>query len=122
MLSLALRLGRAITPTGWLTIGVLAAFLIFGAYCAHHGADSVRDRHAAEEAKIEAKTASARETGAEEALTETTTITNRKLERDHAAQALPDSLPDDRELRRRCRQLRDAGRSLPACRGLEGPA
>ena len=37
-------------------------------------------------------------------------------ERDHAAEAYSDGVPDDRELRRRCRQLRDAGRDLPACR------
>lgn len=116
------RIARALTPTAWLTLAVLAAFLIFGAYCSHRGADAVRDRHAADRAKVEAKASSARETGASEALTDTTTITNRKMERDHAAEALPDGLPDDRELRRRCRQLRDAGRSLPACRGLEGSA
>ncbi|WP_313105273.1 hypothetical protein, partial [Brevundimonas sp.] len=105
MIAFALRLGRALSPTAWIAIAVLAAFLIFGAYCAHRGADGVRDRHAADQAKVEAKAASARETAAGERLTDTTTITNRKLERDHAAEALPDSLPDDRELRRRCRQL-----------------
>jgi len=122
MIALVLRLGRALTPTTWLTLAVLAAFLIFGAYCSHRGADGVRDRQAAKEAKIEAKASSARETAAGERLADTTTITNRKMERDHAAEALPDSLPDDRELRRRCRQLRDAGRIPTACRGLEGPA
>jgi len=120
MITVLLRIGRALTPTAWLALAVLAAFLIFGAYCAHRGADGVRDRQAAEQAKIEAKASSARETAAGERLADTTTITNRKMERDHAAQALPDSLPDDRELRRRCRQLRDAGRIPPACRGLEG--
>ncbi len=122
MIAFALRLGRALTPTAWLALAVLAAFLIFGAYCAHRGAESVRDRHAAEQAMTEAKASSARETAAGERLTDNTTITNRKMERDHAAEALPDSLPDDRELRRRCRQLHDAKRSPPACRGLEGPA
>jgi hypothetical protein len=121
VIAAALRLGRSLTPTAWLALAVLAAFLIFGAYCSHRGAENVRERQAAKEAKIETKASGARQTGAVEALTETATITNRKLERDHAAQALPDSLPDDRELRRRCRQLRDAGRSLPTCRGLEGP-
>lgn len=116
------RIGRGLTPTAWITIAVLVAFLIFGAYCSQRGAEGVRDRQAAEQAKVERKASSARETGAEEALTDTTTIRNRQEERDHAAQALPDGVPDDRELRRRCRQLLDAGRSLPACRGLEGPA
>lgn len=37
MIALALRFGRALTPTAWLALGVLAAFLIFGAYCAYQG-------------------------------------------------------------------------------------
>jgi len=122
MIAFALRVGRVLTPTAWLALAVLAAFLIFGAYCAHRGADGVRYQHAAEQAEVERKASSARETGANEALTDTTTIRNRQEERDHAAQALPDGVPDDRELRRRCRQLLDAGRSLPACRGFDGPA
>ena len=122
MIALALRIGRVLTPTAWLALAILAAFLIFGAYCSHKGAEGVRDRHAAEQARVEAKASSARETAAGERLSDTTTITNRKMERDHAAEALPDSLPDDRELRYRCRQLRDVERIPPACRGLEGPA
>ena len=59
---------------------------------------------------------SARETAAGERLNDTQSIRNRQEERDHAAEAYPDGVPDDRELRRRCRQLRDAGRDLPACR------
>jgi len=122
VIAFALRIGRALTPTAWLALVVLAAFLIFGAYCAHRGAEGVRDRQAAEQAKVEAKASSARETSAGEAVNDTTTIRNRQEERDHAAEALPDGLPDDRELRRRCRQLLDAGRTPPACRGLEDPA
>jgi hypothetical protein len=122
MIALALRMVRALTPTAWLALAILAAFLIFGAYCAHRGADGVRDRQAASALKVERKASSAREIAAGERLADTTTIRNRQEERDHAAEALPDGVPDDRELRRRCRQLLDAGRSLPACRGLEGPA
>jgi hypothetical protein len=122
VIALALRIGRALTPTAWLALAILAAFLIFGGYCAHRGAEVVRDRQAAEQARVEAKGSSARETAAGERLTDTTTIRNRQEERDHAAQALPDGVPDDRELRRRCRQLRDVRRVPPACRGLEGPA
>jgi hypothetical protein len=122
MIALALRIARTFPPRTWLLFAVLAAFLIFGGYCAHRGADGVRDRQAAEQAKVEAKASSARETAAGERLTDTTTIRDRQKERDDAAEALPDGLPDDRELRRRCRQLRDTGRSPPACRGLEGPA
>lgn len=112
---IALRFLRTLTPTAWITIGVLAAFLLFGGYCAHRAAQGERDRQAAQAHKIEAKASSARETAAGERQTDTSTIRNRQEERDHAAEAIPDSLPDDRELRRRCRQLRDAGRSLPAC-------
>lgn len=39
-----------------------------------------------------------------------------------AAEAIPDSRPDDRELRRRCRQLCDSGRTPAACAGFAGPA
>lgn len=122
MMALIRQFLRTLTPAAWGAVAVLIAFLIFGAYCSHRAAEGVRDRQAAAAAKVEAKASSARETGANEALNDTTTITSRKMERDHAAEALPDSLPDDRELRRRCRQLLDAGRSPPACRGLTGPA
>ena len=122
MIAWALRVVRALTPTTWISIAVLFAFLIFGAYCTHRGAEGVRDRQAAEQAKTESKASAAREAAASERLTDTTTIRNRQEERNHAAQALPDGVPDDRELRRRCRQLRDAERSPPACRGFEGPA
>jgi hypothetical protein len=116
------RIARTFSSTAWLVIAILAAFLIFGAYCSHRAAEGERDRHVAATAKVERKASGARETAAGEALTDTTTIRNRQEERDHAAEALPDGVPDDRELRRRCRQLRDAGRSLAACRGPEGPA
>ena len=119
---IALRFLRALTPTAWITIGVLAAFLLFGGYCAHRAAQGERDRQAVQAHKIEAKASSARETAAGERQTDATTIRNRQEERDHAAEAIPDSLPDDRELRRRCRQLRENGRSLPACDGLDRSA
>ena len=119
---IALRIFRALTPTAWIIIAVLAAFLLFGGYCAHRAAQGERDRQAAETHKTEARAASARETAAGERHADTTTIRNRQEERDHAAEAIPDSLPDDRELRRRCRQLREAGRRLPACDGLDRPA
>lgn len=105
---------------GWITVGVLAAFLLFGAYCAHRAAEGERARQAAEQAEIERKASAARETASTERLNDTLTIQGRQKERDDAAEALPDSVPDDRELRRRCRQLRDAGRELPACAGLGG--
>jgi len=79
MIALALRVTRTFPSRTWLLFAVLAAFLIFGGYCAHRGAEGVRDRQAAKVAKVEAKASSARETGAEEALTDTTTIRNRQV-------------------------------------------
>ncbi len=73
MLTLALGLGRALAPTTWLAIALLTAFLTFGGYCAHRGAEGVRDRQAAEQAKVEAKASAAREAAASERLTDTTT-------------------------------------------------
>lgn len=64
MIALALRIARTFPPRTWLLFAVLAAFLIFGGYCAHRGAEGVRDRQAAEQAKVEAKASSARETAA----------------------------------------------------------
>lgn len=104
----------------WIALGILAAFLITGTYCAHRGAEAEKARQAAQRGETERRASTARETAADERLTDTTTIRNRQEKRDHEAQALPDGVPDERELRRRCRQLREAGRSLPACDGLAG--
>lgn len=109
------RIPPMLSPKGWLAVAVLAAFLLFGAYCAHRAAEGERARQAAEQAKIEEKAASARETAADERLNDTLTIQDRQKERDDAAEALPDSVPDARELQRRCRQLRDNGIEPAAC-------
>lgn len=114
------RVPGMLSPKGWLAVGVLILFLGFGAYCAQRAAQGERDKQAAAAAQIERKASAARETASTERLNDTLTIQGRQKERDHAAEALPDSAPDDRELRRRCRQLRDAGRSLPVCAGLGG--
>jgi len=113
---------RLLRPTGWLIVAIIAGFILTGAYCSYRGAQGERDRQAAQTQKTDAKASSARETAAVEREADTTTIRNRQEERDHAAEAIPDSRPDDRELRRRCRQLREAGRSLPACDGLDRSA
>ena len=109
------RIPSMLSPKGWIAVAVLAAFLLFGAYCAHRAAEGERDRQAAEVHKIEVKASSARETAADERLNDTTIIQDRQKERDNAAQALPDSVPDARELQRRCRQLRDNGIEPAAC-------
>lgn len=107
---------RLLSPTGWLIVAIIAAFVLTGAYCSHRGAQGERDRQAVETQKTEAKASGARETAAREASIETPIIRNRQDQRDRAAEAIPDSHPDDRELRRRCRQLRDAGKTHPLCR------
>ncbi|MCW0047778.1 hypothetical protein OIU13_14705 [Brevundimonas sp. BT-123] len=112
---------RLLSPTGWLIAVIIAAFVLTGAYCSYRGAQGERDRQAVQTHKTEAKASSARETAAVEREADTTAIRNRQEERDHAAEAIPDSRPDDRELRRRCRQLREAGRSRPACNGFDRP-
>lgn len=104
----------------WIVLGILAAFLLTGGFCAHRAAQGEKARQAAEQAETERRASTARETAATERSTDTTIIRNRQEERNHAADAIPDSLPDERELRRRCRQLRDAGRSLPACERFAG--
>ena len=115
------RIPALLSPRGWIAVGVLAAFLAFGGYCAHRAVEAERAKAAAEQAEAEARAASARETASGERLNDTLTIRDRQKERDDAAHSLPDSIPDDRELRRRCRQLRDAGRTgFPACAGFEG--
>lgn len=114
------RMPAMLTARGWLIVAILAAFAATGAYCAHRGAEAEKTRQAAQASEIERKASTARETAADERLTDTTTIRNRQEERDHEAQALPDGVPDERELRRRCRQLREAGRSVSACERFAG--
>lgn len=62
----------------------------------------------------------AKETAADERLTDTTTINDRKEERANATATLPDTRPSDRRVRRGCVQLRQQGTrdaDLPlACR------
>ncbi|MNU34481.1 hypothetical protein D3C71_230620 [compost metagenome] len=48
MIGFVIRIKRALTPTAWLALAVLAAFLIFGAYCAHQGADDARKADASQ--------------------------------------------------------------------------
>ncbi|MFN3354042.1 MAG: hypothetical protein ACK4Z5_10575 [Brevundimonas sp.] len=115
-LKAALVFLRSISPRAWAVIGLLTAFLIFGAYCAQ----AERDRQAARQAEQNVRVAQAGSTAVSQAARETTTINQRQQERDRAAEAIPDSVPDERDLRRRCRQLRDAGRDLPACRAFGG--
>ncbi|HEY1071522.1 hypothetical protein [Brevundimonas sp.] len=117
MIALIRQLARALTPTAWIALAVLAAFLIFGAYCAHRGAEGVRDRHAAEQAKTEAKASSARETAAATRATDTTIINAREKELSDAVSSLPDAAPSPRRVALACERLRQQGSRLPASCG-----
>ncbi|MFN4296817.1 MAG: hypothetical protein ACK4FB_08235 [Brevundimonas sp.] len=121
LLSGARALARNTPWQVWAAIGLLILVLSFGGYCAHRAAQGEKARQAAEQAKTEQRASSSRETASAERLNDTLTIRDRQQERDDDAEALPDAVPDDRELRRRCRQLRESGNDgLPACAGLGG--
>lgn len=109
MIALALRIGRALTPTSWIVLAVLTSFLIIGAYCSHRGADGVRDSQAAATAKIEVKASSARETAATTRTTDTTIINAREKELSDAVHSLPDAAPSPRRLALACERLRQQG-------------
>ncbi|ADK99367.1 hypothetical protein [Brevundimonas subvibrioides] len=112
---------RTFPLRSWLILAAVAALLTLGAWLYFAGREDERDDQADRQARVEAKASAGRETAATERTLDTTAIQARQAERDHAAEALPDSAPDERDLRRRCRQLRDAGLDPAACRGLEGP-
>ena len=40
------RIPSLLSPKGWIAVAVLAAFLLFGAYCAHRAVQGERDRQA----------------------------------------------------------------------------
>ena len=119
-LALARRVPGLLSLRGWAVVGVLCLFLAFGAYCSHRAAQGERDRQAARDAAEQVRAAQAGSQAVRQAARDEVTINQRQQERDHAAEAIPDGVPDERELRRRCRQLRDAGRDLPACRAFGG--
>jgi len=114
-MTVVLRIFRALTPTAWIVIAVLAAFLLFGGYCAHRAAQGERDRQTNHTRKIEAKAASARETASGERQADTTTINTREKELSNAVQSLPDARPSPRRLALACERLRHQGNTrLPA--------
>lgn len=125
MIAFALRIGRALTPTAWITIAVLAAFLIFGGYCAHRGADGVRDRQAVKVAKDERRASSGRETASSERLHDQSTLNTQRKAQTDALSPLPDAVPSDRRVVRHCLRLQrdgvDTGR-FPECGRLGGQA
>lgn len=115
-------LPRLLSLKAWLWLGAVLAVLLIALWLYNAGGDAVREDVAAETAKVEARAGKGREVAATERVLDETGVDRRQRERDHAAEQTPDSVPDDRELRRRCRQLRDHGLAgdVPACRGPEG--
>ena len=115
------RVPTMLRPKGWIAVALLAAFLLFGAYCAHRAAEGERDRQAAETRRTEEKASSARETAADERLNDTTIINAREKELSDAVNSLPDARPSPRRLALACERLRQQGNTrLPAECGPEG--
>jgi hypothetical protein len=115
-----LGLGRLLTPRAWLILAALIAVLLIALWIYNAGGKAVRVDVAIEAAQVEVKAGKGRETAATERTVDTGANAARLEEWNHAAEQTPDASPDDRELQRRCRQLRDAGRDvsqLAQCRG-----
>lgn len=125
MIALALRAWRTFPPRTWLLFAVLAAFLIFGGYCAHRGAEGVRNRQAVKVATDERKASNARETSSNERLNDQSTLNTQRKAQTDALSPLPDAVPSDRRVVRHCLRLQrdgiDPGR-FPECSGSSGQA
>lgn len=121
VLAAARRIPSMLSPKGWIVVALLAAFLLFGAYCAHRAAEGERDRQAAETRRTEEKASSARETAAGERLNDTTIINAREKELSDAVNSLPDARPSPRRLALACERLRQQENArLPTECGPEG--
>ena len=117
----ARRIVRALTPRTWLILAALLAALVAAAWLYNAGRDAVRRDVAAEAARAEARAGKGRETAATERAIDAAANADKLEQWNHDAEQTPDTLPDDRTLRRRCRQLREAGTvGVPACRRFEG--
>ena len=112
---------RLLSPTGWLIVVIIAAFVLTGAYCSRRGAQGERDRQAVETQQTEAKASGARETAAREASVETPIINAREKDLSDAVNSLPDAVPSTRRVRLACERLRQQGNTrLPAECGFGG--
>lgn len=109
MIAFALSIWRALTPTGWLIVAIIAAFVLTGAYCSYRGAQGERDRKAVETHKTDAKGSGGREIAAREASVETPIINAREKDLSDAVNSLPDAVPSARRVRLACERLRHQG-------------
>lgn len=119
-LTFAKGLARALPVRTWLILAGAVAVLLLALWIFNAGGNAVREDVAAERAAVEARAAKGREKAATERAIDTAATAEKLEQWNHDAEQTPDAAPDDRELRRRCRQLRDAGRVLPVCRRFEG--
>jgi hypothetical protein len=103
------RIPSMLSPKGWLAVAVLAAFLLFGAYCAHGAAEGERDRQAAETRRAEGKASTGRETASAERLNDALSNNAAREELTDALDQLPDAVPSDRRVRLACERLRRQG-------------
>lgn len=121
MIAFLTGLPRLLSPKGWIWLGVTVAALALALWLFNAGGDAVREDVAAEAARVEVKAGKGRETAGTERHLNDAAIDRRLEEWNRDAEQTPDAAPDDRELRRRCRQLWDAGtRDVPACRRFTG--
>lgn len=116
------RIPGMLSPKGWIAVALLAAFLLFGAYCAHRAAQGERGHQAAVTAKIEAKASSARETASSERLNDQASLNQQRKATDDALAPLPDAVPSDRRRARHCLRLPNGGADFPECRRPDGQA
>lgn len=118
-----LRLLRSVPWQVWLMAALLLGLCLMLAASHAAGERDAEARRADRDQAVVTRAADGRETAAGDRAADTRRIQTDLNERNRDAEATPDSPPDDRELRRRCRQLRDAGTTgLPACRGFEAGA
>ena len=84
---------RLLSPTGWLIIAIIAAFVLTGAYCSHRDAHGERDRQAVETQKTAEKASGARDTSAVEASVKSPIINAHEKDLSDAINSLPDAVP-----------------------------
>lgn len=118
------RFTRSISPRGWYALAAVVGLLVLLAYCTTQARQDERAKaerqHAEAYARQLERQASANDKASARRLDDLTTNIDLTKERDDDARSQPDGVPDDRELRRRCRQLRDAGSRPAACRRFDG--
>ena len=113
---------RGISPKAWAVMAMAAGALLLAVWLFQAGRGAERRDHGERVAGAVTRAAGGRETAATERALDTGNVAGKLKEWNDAAERIPDAPPDQRELARRCRQLRDAGQHLAACRGPAGTA